>query len=922
MTSLQFAGNWPPAAAFSAAAILALAAGLLYHREIRRHPSPKAKWLPVLRSLAVLLMALVLTGPVLRQRIFKGTPTRIQCWIDTSQSMGMSDPLLEPSRKITMVEQLGWIRPGSIHLETAAALEKLHESHIALSNIKADSLESTPPTAADDGIQKAEESLSLLRKRGIAASFCDKLERELLFAWKELARKLREPARDPHSIRNSLRQIDETFRRWNPEIETKLREECDDLVARDLTLQRALLRLDQTPRIQRLAALLFGETDESFLRRLASRFEVELWAANDKEGQLLWSSADPKSTLPASAPDPSLGFTDLSQSLGASVARSESPSNGASSTAAESVARAAVLLFTDGQHNEGNLPLPMAALLGDRKIPIFPVGFGQLAPPPDVALTRVEAPNDVFFDDRVHGTLHLNERIPTGQEITLQITHQSRVVWNKQLASTGQSPRTVPFDFAIREVLASRPQSPDGTLAESMVPLQFNASVVPLPGEFETRNNAVTFHLRATQRRRKMLLLDGRPRWEIRYLRNLFERDPQWEVTCLLGGVQPEIHWPRGEEKGSFPSSERALHTYDLIIFGEVPPNTLREEELRWIHSFVAERGGGLLLLDGRGLVLSYLQGPLAPLFPVRPAGGPSLNAPVEKILPAPSAERLPAFRLSSAGSGLDPVWPTLPPPHSLVPCVALPGTDTLLEAHSGKSRAPALVSRRFGSGRVIYSAFDESWRWRLEVGGLYQERFWNQLIPWLAEPPFTVQDGAIALDAGRYLYSPGEPVELRARIRDAKGLPISAKTIRGTLTRDGSSQGSIVLEADENLPGVFRSTSQPKEVGRYEFAIDSKDFGGESHRVSVAWEVQARQTSELAELTLQEELLRKLADASKGEFFREDELPRLFEKLKPWMEGQVIEKEIVLWQSYPWLAAIVALLCAEWILRKRIGLV
>ncbi len=55
-----------------------------------------------------------------------------------------------------------------------------------------------------------------------------------------------------------------------------------------------------------------------------------------------------------------------------------------------------VVLLTDGQHNSGEPPVKKAIELGERKIPIFPVALGARQPPPDIAVVRVKAPNNVF----------------------------------------------------------------------------------------------------------------------------------------------------------------------------------------------------------------------------------------------------------------------------------------------------------------------------------------------------------------------------------------------------------------------------------------------------------------------------------------------------------------------------------------------
>jgi hypothetical protein len=87
--------------------------------------------------------------------------------------------------------------------------------------------------------------------------------------------------------------------------------------------------------------------------------------------------------------------------------------------------------------------------------------------------------------------------------------------------------------------------------------------------------------------KRKILILDGRPRWETRYLRNLFERDEQWEVTTLIGN----------EQLRGFPADPGTLATFDLIVFGEVEKDAFKGDELQWINDFVAERGGAVVFI-------------------------------------------------------------------------------------------------------------------------------------------------------------------------------------------------------------------------------------------------------------------------------------------------------------------------------------
>ncbi|NND96761.1 MAG: hypothetical protein HKN47_05460, partial [Pirellulaceae bacterium] len=58
------------------------------------------------------------------------------------------------------------------------------------------------------------------------------------------------------------------------------------------------------------------------------------------------------------------------------------------------------------------------------------------------------------------------------------------------------------------------------------------------------------------------------------------------------------------------------------------------------------------------------------------------------------------------------------------------------------------------------------------------------------------------------------------------------------------------------------------------------------------------------------------------GTYVHESAASQLLEQIKPLSSGTVVESDILLWQSYYWFWAVMALLAVEWWLRKRSGLV
>jgi len=672
----------------------------------------------------------------------------------------------------------------------------------------------------------------------------------------------------------------------------------------------AFQKFDGATRWQRLESLLLGEQD-GLLPRLAKKHNVELWALSGPEPQRLWN-AEQAVPLPKSLPGkPDGDATDLSDAIAARIGQ-------------KTHERCVVVVLSDGQHNLGSPPLETAKVAGGRNIPIFTVGVGALERPADLALTAVAAADSVFVEDRVRGEITLKDDMPAGQAFTVRIEEGSQLLWEKPLITEHVHLRKIEFDFPIKDLVEAKKKTAENTTFTSL-PLAFKVSIAPLAGEKDANNNTTMFRARAVAQRRKLLLLDGRPRWEFRYLRNMFERDPQWEINALVAGTELTDVWERGDKPGQFPASREALFAYDLIGFGEVPPKMLRDEELEWIKEFVGTRGGGLFFVDGqRQLLRSQAQTALGALFPVEwlARGGRDLPSVIEL------SERGAAFgpmRFVGDTKENAAVWRSLKPPHWIAPARALPGSETLLEGIVGGQKLPVVVLRQFGAGKVLYLGTDETWRWRYDVADKYQDPFWHQMAAAIMEPPYAVRDKNVALDAGTVNYIAGDTAELRVRLRDDRGRAVAKGHPTAVLSRDGQKVATITLSADENTGGTFRGKTGPLAPGAYEVRVDARELVPQTGDLRAEFYVQSKGGDagrEMADLNCNEELLQQMSRASAGEYYREEDAARLVEKLEPMSKGRIEESETILWQSWWWFVPIIGLLTVEWLLRKRSGLI
>jgi hypothetical protein len=696
---------------------------------------------------------------------------------------------------------------------------------------------------------------------------------------------------------------------WLPENAVASNEVSAAVVRSNEVLRAAVARFDSLTRWQRLDTLL-TEAPGGILPALASAHETELWALWEAEARPLWNAAE-RTPLPAAlAAKPGGNSTDLGGALKASI----------NALAAE---RGAVVLFSDGRHNAGISPIEVARLAQARGIPVHTVGLGGVERPPDLAVISANGPESVFFEDRVKGDIDVKDDMPAGTPFTIRIEESGQLLWEKSLVTEGSHRRRIQFDFPIKD-LVEKKKAASGEIELTSLPFAFNVSIPGVEGEKDAANNARTLHLRGLTQRRKLLLLDGRPRWEFRYVRNMFERNPLWEVNALTANVEAKDEWTRGGRPGEFPSEREQLLAYDLILFGEVPEGMLTKTEQEWIRDFVGVRGGGLIFMDGRrNLLPLYARGELAPLLPVERLQDASDAKPARIQLTDIGAAH-DATRLRADAEGNASAWSERPPPHWIAAVRALPGAETLAEAVAGDRRLPAVVHRRFGAGQVLYLATDEFWRWRFRVADQFHEPLWHQFASAVMETPYTARDKHVELDAGAASQPAGQPAAIRARLRDEQGRIIVEGQATAVLYRGERKLAHLPLEQDEGASGAFRGMTPPLAAGDYEVRIEAPGLLSEPSAVRVALHVAdaGAASGERVDLNCNEDLLVQMAKASGGEYFREEDARKVVEKLAPLSKGHIEESDTVLWQSWWWFVPVVGFLTVEWMLRKRAGLV
>ena len=850
------------------------------------------------------------------------------------------------SRKLLAAQQLGWIPEDTLDQQLLETADQLATARAQVLGLTAGSQESKKlPLLRDEfvkGLNQARLQVSEISDQTLRDSLIQELTDQVIAPVKQIKF---------DSDRDSDLERFKSLAQATTKIELSVREafqsQAEQTVgSSDESVAQTIARFDESSRWQRaINGLLSERSGASIIDSLREKHDVELIVLTGDQTEVLLDSQAIQTDTIEFPTQPSGVITDLSSQF-STATRTKSSAVDASNEDGEPAPEdnrsgnrsTAIVLITDGQHNAGPSPIQSARVLGGQGAQFYPVATGANEPATDLAILEVTYPERVFQTDTVRGSLRISDQMKPGTPFVVQIENQNQgqnpegqnsegqtqVLWSKQLLASGNSARTINFEFDVEELVEAQHDSVDGLdeIQRHSVPLQLNATIIPVEGETETSNNNRQLRISAITQSQRILILEGRSRWETRYLRNAFKRDSKWIVNTVIAGPGNDTkELPRGEAEDQFPKTRDDLFDYDLIVFGEISTQLFTAQEFEWIREFVAVRGGGIVFIDGQRQKLRLLnKDNLAALLPVK-----WLEKPIEK--------KPTRFQLSEKGAATSSLamsadesqnrefWSKLPPPHQVSPIECLPGAEVLAEVQIANATLPVMVTRTYGAGRVLFMAFDETWRWRYKSADKYHQRIWNQLAQLVMPQPFSVSDELVAIDSGGLSYNVNESVGVRIRLNDTNGKPVTESTVEALIWKNGQHVSTVTLNGDQDVPGIYRGDSGALNAGDYEVSVRASGFSDGAFKARSQFVVEPANAGEMQQTAANETLLKEMAAASGGQFLREEEIKHLPEILEPLSNGYVVESDTLLWQSYFWFGEMIALLTTEWILRKRIGL-
>ena len=619
---------------------------------------------------------------------------------------------------------------------------------------------------------------------------------------------------------------------------------------------------------------------------------------------------------------------------------------------------AGLVMMTDGRHNRPGRVEDVARRFGILDAPIGVVGIGSEESPRDAAILEVRSPDAIYLGDRLRVAAVVKFDGYRGRRAKVLLKKGEEIIQEKIIP--------IPQDHHREEVRFNDVPEVDGINA-------YSVELENLGEEYFDQNNRWQFETAITDARTNVLIVDSHPRWEFRYLRNLFYgRDKSihlqyvlLEPDTILGQTVSPVPASAARKFGDaqateLPISEEEWRKFDVIIIGDVPSESIDENTWDIIRGCVTERAAFLVAIAGPRHMPHGIESETArDLLPINYTPGSrtffgSKEKPFRLVLTAQGRNH-PVTAQSDSRLENERLWGEFPDFRWRLPVEGVKeGADVLVVASSEDSEGTAvsdlddlssalsrlaqrkdreaknaiLVSQQVGNGKVAMMLTDRTWRLREGVGDIYHHRFWGQLVRWGAGPNLRSGTSSVRLGTDNLSYTGDDRIQITARLLDIEKNPVRDESLKAEVWRDGEKLTTVQMSYLEGSPGLHGAQAGPfSGSGDYQIKLVGKkaaellEADGEGG-VSTAFRVVgAMSPVELSETTLNRPLLDTLADLSGGRVVAPEDAQQLAGLFLTGEETREELRETRLWDHWILLALFCALLTSEWGIRRGSGL-
>lgn len=580
----------------------------------------------------------------------------------------------------------------------------------------------------------------------------------------------------------------------------------------------------------------------------------------------------------------------------------------------------AILLLTDGGENtegmsDSSIRLDALQALKNRRLPVHTIGFGKSKLEHDVELESVNVAANSVVNARLAATVNWMQHGYAGEKATLTVRDGNRLLASRDL--------TLAPDGVLQTESFFFPSGPAGAKN-----LRFG--IEALAGEENLSNNAKTRPVLVSDAKRRILYIEGEPRWEFKFIRRAEEDDPTVQLVSMLRTSENKIYRQgisRPEELADgFPVRPEDLFGYSGIIIGSVDAGYFTPLQQELLREYVDRRGGGLLFLGGRsslsdgGWGASSLNEVLPTFLPPGRSSfhrnsatveltSEGLDSPITRLLDDPSKNAERWKKLTYLADYEESGSPK-------------PGASVLVQMNAGQRKLPLLITQNYGHGRTAILATGGTWRWQMSeaLGDPSHDLFWQQLLRWLvADSPGPVT----ATMPARTLMDEGR-IQITAQVRDQEFQPTGSAHVTAHIVGPDGANALLDLAPLPNATGQYQTEWTAEKPGAYLAEVSATSTGERPQELGRDVVTFQREDG-VAENFHREQnrpLLQQLAAQTGGRYWNPSELKNLPRDISYSEAGISVRSTEELWNMPIVFLLLLGLPGAEWLLRRKWGVV
>jgi uncharacterized membrane protein len=638
--------------------------------------------------------------------------------------------------------------------------------------------------------------------------------------------------------------------------------------------------------------------DGGVLAGLKDRFQTRIY----RLGSGLAQATSPDTITPTDA------ATHIDQGLGQLVKETQDLPVGA------------IVLLSDGSQNSAgirNSSIGSEALqaLKERRLPVHTIGFGKTDHAHDVEMEDVSIAASAAVNARIATTVTLAQHGFAGRETALTVRDGDKTLAERKitLAPDGQLQTETLF-------------FPAGNAGAKSLTFAVEA----LPEEESTANNAMTRPIVVSEAKRRILYIEGEPRWEYKFIRRAEDDDPTAQVVSMLRTSENKIYrqgiGDPAELADGFPVRAEDLFSYSGIIIGSVAADYFTPLEQELLREYVDRRGGGILFLGGSSSLSDGGWGAssmneLLPTF--LPSGNHNfrrdpatveltaagIDSPITRLLEDPEKNAQRWRKLTYLADYQDSGSPK-------------PGATELVDMHAGRRTLPMLVTQNYGNGRTAVLATGGTWRWQMSeaLGDPSHDLFWQQLLRWLvAESP-----GPVAASTPARLIMDEGGVQLIAQVRNRTFQPAVDAHVTAHIIGPGNTDALVDLSPSQTTPGQYQAEWTAEKPGTYLAEVVAESGGGQPQELGRDVLTFQREDGVAENFHTEQNrpYLEQLAAETGGRYWKPSELKNLPRDISYSEAGISVRSIKELWNMPIVFVLLLGLPIAEWLLRRKWGVV